>query len=93
MTIATQELLWLKRLIRDIKKSCISKPVKLFNDNQSAMKLAQSNNYHARSKHIDTKYNFLKGNVLAKVVRLEYVNSKEMVVDALTKTIRKGQIL
>ncbi|XP_071573948.1 uncharacterized protein [Temnothorax nylanderi] len=60
MSLATQELLWLKRLMEDIDKSCIREPICLYSDNQSAIKLASSDNYYARSKHIDTRYKFIK---------------------------------
>lgn len=52
------------------------------------------NNYHARSKHIDTKHNFLKEKVFGKMIRLEYVCSKVMVANALTKavTVEKNKL-
>lgn len=87
ITLACQELLWLKGLLKDIDNSYVETPIKLFSDNQSAIKLVYSNNYHARSKHIDTKYNFVKENVANKVIDLSYVPTEEMIADALTKPV------
>lgn len=87
MALATQELLWLKGIIKDIDDSCIREPIELCSDSQSAIKLVYSNNYHARSKHIDIKHKFIKENVSDKVIELNYVSSKEMIADALTKAV------
>jgi len=87
IALASQELLWLKRLLKDIENLSADNPVKLYSDNQSAIKLMRSNHYHARSKHIDTKYNFEKENVANKVIDLSYISSEEMIADALTKPV------
>ena len=42
---------------------------------------------HSKTKHIPIKYIFLREKVLEQKVRLEYVPSKEQVVDILTKTL------
>lgn len=93
ITLACQELLWLKGLLKDIDYSYVETPIKLFSDNQSAIKLVYSNNYHARSKHIDTKYNFVKENVANKVVELSYIPTEEMIADALTKPVTSNKNL
>lgn len=77
IALASQELLWLKRLLKDIENLSADDPVKLYSDNQSAIKLMRSNNYHARSKHIVTKYNFVKENVANKVIDLSYIPSEK----------------
>lgn len=87
IALAVQELLWLKRLIKDIDNSCVREPIRLHSDNQSAIKLAHSDNYHARSKHIDTKYKFIREKVANNVIRINYVPSNEMIADALTKAV------
>lgn len=87
IALASQELLWLKRLLKDIENLSADNLVKLYSDNQSAIKLMRSNHYYARSKHIDTKYNFMKENVANKVIDLSYISSEEMIADALTKPV------
>lgn len=87
MVLATQELLWLKELMKDIDDCCISGPIHLYSDNQSAIKLAHSDSYHARSKHIDIKYKFVKEKIADKIINLDYISSNEMLADALTKGV------
>lgn len=74
-------------MLKDIDSSCVNEPIKLYSDNQSAIKLAHSNNYHARSRHIDTKYNFIKEKIINKVIGLDYVSTKDMIANALTKAV------
>lgn len=93
ITLACQDLLWLKELLKNIDNSYVNTPIKLFSDNQSAIKLVHSNNYHARSKHIDTKYNFVKENVASKVIELSYIPTEEMIADALTKAVTSNKNL
>ena len=40
---------------------------------------------HSKTKHIPIKYYFLKDQVSQKVVKLEYVDTKEKIADFLTK--------
>ena len=40
---------------------------------------------HTKTKHISIKYHYLKELVEDKEVKMEYVNSKEQIVDIFTK--------
>ena len=51
---ATKEIIWLKKLFKDIKIDVYK--YTLFIDNMSAIKLIQNPEFHQRSKHIDVKY-------------------------------------
>ncbi len=44
---------------------------------------------HTKTKHICIKYHYLSELVQDKEVRLEYVNTKEQIVDIFTKTLPK----
>ena len=48
---------------------------------------------HTKTKRIEIKYNFLRELVQDKEVRLEYVNTKEQVVDIFTKPLPKDACL
>jgi len=55
---ACREAMWIKQLLTDLK--CISNDaIKLFVDNQSAIRLAYNPELHKRTKHIDIKYHFI----------------------------------
>ena len=44
---------------------------------------------HPKTKHISMKYHYLREKVQYKQVRLEYVKSKEKIVDIFTKSLPK----
>ena len=48
--------------------------VDLYNDNQSAQKIASNPVYHRRTKHIDTSYHFLREKVKEGKISLIYAN-------------------
>ncbi|KAL0311583.1 UNVERIFIED_CONTAM: Retrovirus-related Pol polyprotein from transposon TNT 1-94 [Sesamum angustifolium] len=68
-TMATQECLWLRRLIREMVTTQ-NHPIQNFCDNESATKLAGNPAFHARSKHIETHYYFVREKVLSQDIEL-----------------------
>ena len=60
-------------------------------DNQGAIALARNPVFHDRSKHIDIQYHFTRGLVRSGKVALNYVPTKEMLADVLTKPLPRGQ--
>ena len=47
--------------------------------------------YHARTKHIDIKFHFLREKVLDKVIALEYKPTEAMIADGFTKALSKNK--
>ncbi len=43
--------------------------------------------YHNKSKHIETKYNFVRDIVVKKIVMIRYISTHDMVADPLTKAV------
>ncbi|XP_050915125.1 uncharacterized protein LOC127130099 [Lathyrus oleraceus] len=60
--LSARQSIWLMNLWQDLK-IIVSKPVKLTIDNKSAISLAKNLVLHGRSKHIDTKFHFLRNHV------------------------------
>ena len=58
-------------------------------DNTSAISISKNLVMHSKNKHIPIKYHFLCEQALEKKVKLEYVPSKEQVVDIFTKTLSR----
>ena len=61
------------------------RPVQLKGDNQAALALAKDTHTHERSKHIDVAYNLVRKLWWQRKIAIEYVPTKEMVADGLTK--------
>ncbi|KAK3003520.1 hypothetical protein RJ639_018195 [Escallonia herrerae] len=58
-TMATQECVWLKRLISDIYAK-VEYVIPIHCDNESAIKLAENPVFHARTKHIEVQHHFVR---------------------------------
>ena len=84
-THACKEAIWLKRLCSDIefKQGVLT----IYSDNQSAISLAKNLTFHARTKHIDVQYHFVRDMVEDGKVKLEKVETLVNVADALTKPV------
>lgn len=68
---ACQEAHWLKRLI--IGMHCeIDRPITMYEDNQSCLRLIQEERLSNRTKHIDTRYNYVKDYVKKQIVECQY---------------------
>ncbi|KAL6054460.1 Cysteine-rich receptor-like protein kinase 25-like protein [Balamuthia mandrillaris] len=83
---ATKEAVWLRQLLKDLKLPQQG-PTELFEDNQTAIKIAENPIIHDRSKHIDVKYHYVRQKVKRKEVKLIYVPSGENIADAMTKSL------
>lgn len=84
MASATQEALWLRQLQCELGEG-VDKPLTIFCDNQSAIRLALTDCYKPKSKHIDIRLHFLRENIVKSFVKFMFVKSCNMVADNLTK--------
>jgi len=83
---ALKELIWLHRFLNEIGYD-ISNQNTIYCDNQSAIALAHNPEHHARTKHIDIQYHFVRNCVEDGTMRLEYCPTEDMVADGLTKAL------
>ena len=90
-THATKEVLWLRSLINEIFEK-FSGPITLFGDNQSAITLTKDHQYHARTKHIDIQFHFIRWIVKEGKIKLVYCPTNEMVMDTLTKALPSAKV-
>ena len=56
---ATCEVVWLRRLLQDVEKEQ-KEPIVIKCDNQSTIKLENNPNFHAKTKHVDAHYHFVR---------------------------------
>jgi hypothetical protein len=61
--------------------------VVIYYDNISSILLANNLVYHARTKHIEVHYHFIREKVLAKKIDLIHVSTKDQVVNIFTKVL------
>ena len=87
---ATQETIWLRRLMTDLRVSQV-KPTVIREDNQGAIAMAKNPVGLKRTRHIDIKHHFVREAVDAGTITLEYCETKQMLADILTKPLPKPQ--
>ena len=80
-----KEMLWISMALKELSVDFNHKMV-IYIDNQAAKKLAENAVNQERTKHIDTRYHFIRQVVQSGRVTLRYVDTKENVSDLLTKT-------
>ena len=78
--------IWLSRLLGELLD--IKAPmVRLLVDNKSAIALSKNPVHHDRSKHIDTRYHFIRSCVDRGEVDIDHVSTTEQLADILTKAL------
>ena len=82
---AAKEALWLKTLLGDF--TGLIQPVKIFVDNQGALKLIHHPHTHQRTKHIDIAYRFIQDRVERGEISCVYIETAKMVADCITKAV------
>ena len=84
--LAACEILWLMKLLADLGIE-VCHPIKLFCDNMSSVQLAHNLVYHARTKHIEVHYHFIRETVLMRWTDLIHVNIEDQIADIFTKSL------
>ena len=85
---ATQEIVWLRRLLEGVDHAQGGATV-VYEDNQGAMCLSRNPKDHSRTKHIDVKYHYVRENVEKEVIDVCYIPTADMLADTLTKGLAK----
>ena len=89
---ATKESLYLQSFIKELFSYKNLTKYNIFNklntikiDSLSAIELAKNPVYHARTKHINITYYFVRENLLSNKIDLKYENTSTILADNLTK--------
>ena len=77
MCDASKEAVWLRRLIIELRGHKKMESMSLLCENQSSIKIAHNLVFHARTKHIEVHYHFVRERVLSKEVDLSRVSTGE----------------
>jgi hypothetical protein len=87
-TCCTQ-VLWMKQMLEDIH--IYNEPIHIFCDNTSVISISKNLVMHSKTKHIPIKFHFLREQVISKVIKVEYVGTKDQIADVFTKPLSKMQ--
>ena len=76
LSLAITEACWLRKIMCDFN-FCIDKPITIFEDNKSAICLANNPENNKRLKHIDVKFYFIKEKIEEGIVKVVYIKSED----------------
>jgi hypothetical protein len=83
---------WLSRLVAVLTGGEVQK-FKMLIDNKSAIELSKNPIYHERTKHIDTRYHFIRECVGKGDVDVEHVSTEHQLADILTKALPRVRFI
>ena len=83
---------WLSRLLADLTGQGV-KRFRLLMDSRSAIELSKNPVYHERSKHIDTRYHFIRECIADGLVEVEHVGTDNQLADILTKPLGRVKFI
>ncbi|MCO5579982.1 hypothetical protein L7F22_033849 [Adiantum nelumboides] len=83
---AMAEVAWLELLLGDLGIQ-VQRPLVIHCNNLSSIHLAQNPVFHARTKHIEVHYHFIRERVLDGSIDLTFARTDEQVADIFTKAL------
>ncbi|GLB45782.1 putative transposition, RNA-mediated [Lyophyllum shimeji] len=90
---SAQEGIWLRALLKAIDHDVSHSPTTIRCDNNSAINLSEDPLLHARVKHVDIKYHFLRERVQSGEIAIKYTHTKQNVADIFTKALSRELFL
>jgi len=88
---ATAELMWVQKLLHELG---ISHPpsARLWCDNLGAKYLTANPVFHARTKHIEIDFHFVRERVAQRLLDVRFISSEDQLADGFTKPVMAGKI-
>ena len=85
---ATQEAVWLRRLLKDMHMEQVGSTL-ILEDNTGAISLSKNPKGHERSKHIDIKFYYTREVVRRGIISVSHCRTDNMLADVFTKGLAK----
>ena len=80
-------MLWMKRFLQELDLK--QRDYIVHCDSQSAIDLSKNMMYHARTKHIDVRYHWIKNAIEEQLFQIRNIHTNENIVYMMTKVITK----
>jgi hypothetical protein len=90
MSLTTAELFWLRMLFKELGIVLHTAPI-LWCDNVSALALASNLVYHARTKHIEVDYHFIREKVVNGDILVKFISTLDQTADIFTKGLSSAR--
>jgi len=86
MANATAEIMWIQSLLKELGVRS-SPTARLWCDNLGATYLSANPVFHARTKHIEIDYHFVRERVAQKLLDIKLIGTNDQVADGFTKPL------
>ena len=83
-TEAARQAIWLRDVLSEVT-GCSREKVTIRIDNQSGIALTKNTVFHGRSKHIHSRYHFIRECVERELIEVEHVPGTEQKADILPR--------
>lgn len=87
---ATTEVMWIQILLHELGIAA-PRAAKLWCDNIGAKYLSSNPVFHARTKHIEVDFHFVRERVARKLLEIDYISTKDQIADGFTKPLSVRQ--
>jgi histone deacetylase 1/2 len=84
----TAEMIWIQSLLKELNVFQ-HRPPQLWCDNLGATYLTTNPMFHARTKHIEVDFHFVREQVARKTLQVRFISSKDQLADVLTKPLSR----
>ena len=91
MAHTAAELTWMSFILNDLHIPLASTPT-LYCDNTSALHMTINPVFHARSKHIELDYHFVRERVALGLLVTQHISTEKQVADLFTKPMSKAAL-
>lgn len=88
---ATAEMMWIQKLLADLRIPHPSS-ARLWCDNLGAKYLSANPVFHARTKHIEIDFHFVRERVAQRLLDIRFISSEDQVADGFTKALPRVKL-
>ncbi|GJX76898.1 hypothetical protein Tco_0323709 [Tanacetum coccineum] len=89
LSASCAQVMWMRTQLKDYGFNYIKIP--LYCDSQSAIAISCNPVYHSRTKHVHTRYHFIKEQVENGIIELYFVITEYQLADMFTKALPKDR--
>lgn len=86
LSTTAKEVVWISQFVCEVSGVNVQ-PVKIWCDNTSTIKLAKSDAYRERTKHIDVRFHQIRDWIQQSKIVVDFLSTHDMVADQLTKAL------
>ena len=90
---AACEACWLRNLYTELGLLDESQPTTIVGDNEGAIALAHNPQFHKRTKHIETRWHWIRELVQEGTIAIESCRDPDQTADVLTKALHRAKHL